>query len=75
MRSEGVNLLLHMCPNCQLQFDRYQPYLEKKYGEQFNIFHLNLAQLIALVMGAEPYKVVGIQTHSVKLEPLIKNFF
>ncbi len=74
LRSEGVNLLLHMCPNCQLQFDRYQPYLEKTYGEQFNIFHLNLAQLIALVMGGDPYRVVGIQTHTVKIEPFLKKY-
>ncbi|MHA1380301.1 MAG: CoB--CoM heterodisulfide reductase iron-sulfur subunit B family protein [Candidatus Helarchaeota archaeon] len=75
LQSEGVNLLLHMCPNCQLQYDRYQPLLEKKYGEKFKIYHLNISQLIALVMGADPYKVVGIQTHTVKLEPFLKKNF
>ncbi len=75
LKSEGVNLLLHMCPNCQLQYDRYQPYFENKYREKFNIFHLNLSQLIALIMGADLYKVVGIQTHTIKLEPFIQKFF
>lgn len=75
LKAEGVNLLLHMCPNCQLQYDRYQPYLERKFGEKFNIFHLNISQLIALAMGADPYKIVGIQTHTVKLEPFLKKHF
>ncbi|MFX1293900.1 MAG: ferredoxin:CoB-CoM heterodisulfide reductase subunit HdrB [Promethearchaeota archaeon] len=75
LKAEGVELLLHMCPNCQLQFDRYQPYLEKKLGVKFNIFHLNISQLIALIMGADPYKVIGIQTHTMKLEPLINKYF
>lgn len=72
LKKEGINLLLHMCPNCQLQYDRYQSILEKKSGERFKIFHLNISQLLALAMGADPYKVVGIQTHSVKVEPLLK---
>ena len=67
--------MISTCPNCTLQYDRYQPYFEKKYGEQFNIFHLNIAQLIALIMGADPYKVVGIQTHTVKIEPFLKKYF
>ena len=31
----------------------------------------NIAQLVALYMGADPYKVVGIQTHTVNVEPLL----
>jgi heterodisulfide reductase subunit B len=61
-----------MCPNCQMQFDRYQPYIEEKLETKFNIFHLNIAQFIALALGADPYKVMGIQTHTVSIEPLLR---
>jgi len=72
LKDNKVDVLIHMCPNCQMQFDRYQPYIEKKLETEFNIFHLNIAQFIALAMGADPYTVMGIQTHSVSVEPLIE---
>jgi heterodisulfide reductase subunit B len=71
LNNEKIDILVHMCPNCQMQFDRYQPYLSKELNTEFNIFHINIVQLIALVMGGDPYKTVGIQTHTVPLEPLI----
>ncbi len=74
LKAAGAEVLLHMCPNCQIQFDRYQPMIERLTGEQFGIYHLQIPQLIALSMGADPYRVIGIQTHSVPLEPLLKRF-
>ena len=72
LKENNVDLLVHMCPNCQMQFDRYQPYIEEKQKIKFNIFHLNIAQFIALALGAGLYDVLGIQTHTVPIEPLIK---
>jgi heterodisulfide reductase subunit B len=72
LKDNNVDVLIHMCPNCQMQFDRYQPAIEKKLETEFNIFHLNIAQFIALAMGADPYSVLGIQTHTVPVAPLIK---
>jgi heterodisulfide reductase subunit B1 len=72
LKENDVEILLHMCPNCQMQFDRYQPYIEKKLETEFNIYHLNIAQFIALAMGADPYEVLGIQTHTVPIEPLLE---
>lgn len=72
LKDNKVDLLLHMCPNCQMQFDRYQPYIEEKLKTEFNIFHLNISQFIALAFGADPYKILGIQTHTVPIEPLLK---
>jgi heterodisulfide reductase subunit B len=73
LKDNDVEILLHMCPNCQMQFDRYQPYIEEKLETEFNIYHLNISQFIALAMGADPYKVLGIQTHTVPIEPLLKD--
>jgi heterodisulfide reductase subunit B1 len=72
LKDNGVELLLHMCPNCQMQFDRYQPYIEETLETKFNIYHLNISQFIALALGADPYKILGIQTHTVPIEPLLK---
>lgn len=74
LKAEGVEVLFHMCPNCQIQFDRYHPVIERLTGERFGICHLQIPQFIALSMGADPYTVVGIQTHSVPIEPLLKRF-
>ncbi len=68
---QDVELLVHMCPNCHLQFDRYQHIIEEQAGHKYNMVHLNVSQLVALYMGADPYKILGIQTHSVSVEPLL----
>ncbi|MDP3486219.1 MAG: ferredoxin:CoB-CoM heterodisulfide reductase subunit HdrB [Methanobacteriaceae archaeon] len=67
-----ADMLLHMCPNCQMQLDRYQPVVEKEIGRKLNLVHLSVAQMAALGMGADPYKVLGIQTHSVPVEGLLE---
>lgn len=72
LKDEKVDILVHMCPNCQMQFDRYQPFIAKDLNTEFNIFHLNIVQLIAFILGADPYKIMGIQTHTVPIEPLIE---
>jgi heterodisulfide reductase subunit B len=72
LKENNVDILIHMCPNCQMQFDRYQPKIEKMLDTKFNIVHLNISQFIALAMGADPYKVIGVQTHTVPVEPLLE---
>lgn len=71
LHKEKVDLLLVMCPNCQLQFDRYEQVLEEMSDDKHYFAVMNIAQLVALYMGADPYKVLGIQTHTVNVEPLL----
>jgi len=73
LKENEVDILLHMCPNCQLQFDRSQKVIGESIGVDFNIMCLNISQFLALALGADPYKVVGIQTHSVPVEPILEN--
>ena len=68
---EKVDVLLVMCPNCQIQFDRYEELIQRQKEEKHYMAVLNIAQLVALYMGADPYKVLGIQTHTVNVEPLL----
>jgi len=72
LKENGVDILLHMCPNCQLQFDRNQKVIGEKLGVDFNIVCLNISQFLALALGADPYQIVGIQTHSVPVEPILE---
>ncbi len=72
LQDENIDILVHMCPNCQMQFDRYQPFIGKELNIDFKMMHLNIAQLVAFVMGSDPYKVMGIQTHTIPIEPLIE---
>ncbi|KKG16102.1 hypothetical protein EO98_13450 [Methanosarcina sp. 2.H.T.1A.6] len=68
LQRAGVELMIHMCPNCHIQYDRYQPVIEKEFGVKYDMVHINIAQLVALSMGADPYKVCGFYTQSVPLE-------
>lgn len=72
VKKAGAEILVLMCPMCQFQFDRYDSILEKFMGEELGMIYLNISQLLALALGADPYKVVGIQTHSVKAAALLK---
>jgi len=72
LKENEVDILLLMCPNCQLQFDRNQKVIGKSLGVEFNIICLNISQFVALALGADPYTVVGVQTHTVPVEPILK---
>ena len=74
IKNAGADILVNMCPMCHFQFDRYERIVENLENKKIGLIHLNIAQLLALAMGADPYKVVGIQTHSVKVEPLLEKF-
>jgi heterodisulfide reductase subunit B len=54
LQKAGVELMLHMCPNCHIQYDRYQPVIEKEFGVKYDMVHMNIAQFVALSMGADP---------------------
>lgn len=71
LKENKVDILLHMCPNCQLQFDRNQKVIGESLGVEFNIVCLNISQFLALALGADPYRVVGVQTHTVPVEPVL----
>lgn len=74
LKKAGVELLLHMCPNCQIQYDRCQPLIEKEFGNKYPFVHMNIAQFAALALGADPYKICGLQTHSVPLETFLEKY-
>ena len=73
LKEDNVDILVHLCPNCHVQFDRYQNLISKRTNEDFDIIHLNIAQFMAIVMGADFNKVVGVQAHTVPVENKLKD--
>ena len=72
LKDEDVEILVHLCPNCHIQFDRYQPLISEREGREFKAIHLNISQFIAIAMGADWESVVGVQAHTSKIDSVIK---
>jgi len=68
----GVDALVHMCPNCAIQFDRHHDILSRTTGEEYPFVHLHVQQLLALALGADPDTVCGVGSHSQDVEPLLE---
>jgi len=72
LAEEKVDVLVHMCPNCHVQYDRYHDIISASVQEDYPFVHLHVQQLLALAFGADPEKVVGIQSHSQDVEPFLE---
>lgn len=72
LAEERVDVCLHMCPNCHVQFDRNHDVISATSHEQYPFIHLHAQQLLALALGADPETVLGIETHSQDVEPLLQ---
>lgn len=72
LAEERIDVCVHMCPNCHVQFDRYHDVIAASSGERYPFVHLHVQQLLALVLGADPDTVCGIGSHSQDVEPLLE---
>jgi len=61
-----------MCPNCHVQYDRYHDIISATAHEEYPFVHLHVQQLLALALGADPEKDVGVQSHSQNVEPFLE---
>ena len=66
------DLILTNCPGCSQILDGEQWAVSELTGTRFAIPVLNYAELAGLLLGWDPYLVVGIQGHSVPVEPLLE---
>ena len=69
---EDVDILVHLCPNCHIQFDRYQHLIAEREGRRFRAIHLNIVQFIALAMGGDMDRVIGAKAHTVPIDSVIR---
>jgi heterodisulfide reductase subunit B len=72
LAQEDIDVLVHMCPNCAIQFDRHHDIIETASGEEYPFVHLHVQQLLALALGADPDKDCGLGSHSQDVEPILK---
>lgn len=66
------DFILTNCPGCQMILDYMQPAFRKETGSEMNVPVLNYAQLVALLLCADPVRVVGIRTHVVSPEKIVE---
>lgn len=66
------DLMLTNCPGCLMTLDREQWAVSDLTGVDYEIPVLNYAELAGLLLGWDPYDVVGIQGHSTPVEPLLE---
>ncbi len=72
MEPWGPDLILTNCPGCNVMLDKEQWAIEQMSGRAFNIPTLSYSELAGLLLGWDPYDVVGIQAHTVPVEPLLE---
>jgi len=59
------------CPGCQIMLDKEQWAIKELAGKDYSIPVLTYMELGGLLLGWDPYDIVGIQFHTVPVEPLL----
>jgi len=59
------------CPGCEVYLDREQWAIRELTGKEHFVPVLTYMELAGLLMGWDPYEIVGIQFHTVPVEPLL----
>lgn len=66
------DLIVTNCPGCQVFLDKEQWAIYELTGEKYFIPVLTYQELAGLLLGWDPYDVVGIDSHTVPVEPLLE---
>jgi heterodisulfide reductase subunit B len=72
MAPYAPDLILTNCPGCHLFLDREQWAVNSLTGSRHAIPVLSYAELAGVLLGWDPYDVVGIQSHATPVEPLLE---
>jgi heterodisulfide reductase subunit B len=59
------------CPGCQVHLDKQQWAIRELTGKEYFVPVLTYSELAGLLLGWDPYEQVGLQFHTVPVEPLL----
>lgn len=62
---QPIDALITVCPGCESVYDSTQQAVRERFGLLYEIPILHISEFLALIMGADPHKVVGTQYHSI----------
>jgi heterodisulfide reductase subunit B len=65
------DFIITNCPGCQVHLDKQQWAIKELTGKEYFVPVLTYMELTGLLLGWDPYDTVGIQFHSVPVEPLL----
>lgn len=65
------DIIVTQCPGCTFNMDYLQENVLEELKMENSIPVLNIAELLALLMGAEP-ETIGLDMHAIDLEPFLK---
>ena len=65
------DFILTNCPGCEVHLDKQQWAIKELTGKEYFIPTLTYMELAGLLLGWDPYNIVGIQFHTVPVEPLL----
>jgi len=65
------DLIVTNCPGCEVFLDKEQWAIYEVTGEKYFIPVITYQELAGLLLGWDPYETVGIQFHTVPVEPLL----
>ena len=65
------DLIVTNCPGCEVFLDKEQWAIFELTGEKYSIPVLTYQELAGLLLGWDPYDVVGIDSHTTPVEPLL----
>jgi len=66
------DVIITQCAGCTLNLDLYQEKIMETLGVEMDIPVLYVTELVALLLGADPYDVIGLDMHAVPVEPLLE---
>ncbi len=65
------DVIVTQCPGCTFNLDYYQESLAAELGMPLDIPVLYFSELLALLLGADPYEI-GLDMHAVPVEPFLE---
>ncbi len=70
MTQADADVIVNVCPFCQLQLDRGQVEIKEKFGDSYDLPVLHYNQLLGIAQGMNPEEL-GLDVHEISVEPLL----